>query len=407
MPNAMARMVFLTGLTGFSYVITERKKLWWLITLLLFSSLVGIKVYYGIFVILGTGLVYLFLLMRSFVKSIRKKRFGSSLKVAFSLNWLLLVFLLTLLGVAAAIFLPVNKNSGGLGWYPLEWPKIFLGPSGLNWGDWFLRQQVYEQSHNLRNIVFYDAVAILITLICVHGTRLIGLLPSRKTYKKLGWEWVIFFFPGLILFHILGLFTLQKAGGFNVFNFFVVSTVVLSLLSAIVLDSVRFSFKRPLLSLALILLIVLSIPRSISELTAVVYNMQHPSTGSVLISNDELAGLTFIREHTPKSAIVQSHPSDRSDSDTPYVSFFSERLTYLTGEGLQRTHNQPIEDREKRLQELFSVTDSPGFQTRARSNGIDYVYLKNTDEQKISFEVDSHLMEKVYENKSVTIYKIR
>lgn len=404
MPNAIARLVFLTGLITFSYFITGWKKLWGCIALLLFASLVGIKIYYGIFVIIGTGLVYLLFFLRSFVKSIRKKQLGSSLKEAFVSHWLLLVFLFALLGIAAVIFLPVNKNSGGLEWYPLEWPKIFLGSTGLDIGNWFLRSQNGESPYIIRNSILL--LIIVITLICIHGTRLIGLLPSKRVYKKLGWEWVIFFFPGLLIFHILGLFTLQRAGGFNVFNFFVVATVVLSLLSAMLLDTASFSLKRPVMSILLILLVALSIPRCISEIADAIHNMHNPTTGSVLISQDELAGLRFIREHTPKSAIVQSDPSDHWDSDTPYVSFFSERLTYLTGVGLQRTHNQPITDRQQRLQELFSMQDSPGFQTRARSDNIDYIYLKNTDEQKITFSPDPHLVEKVYQNKSITIYKI-
>jgi len=357
------------------------------------------------FVILGSGLVFLFLFFKDLITQ-KKENVLRKVKSAFMANRMLFIFLLVLAVLSLVIFLPVNKNAGGLGWYPLEWPKIFLGPSGLNWGDWFLRQQVYEQAGNIRNIVILDIMAIVITLICIHGTRLIGLIPSRRVFKNLSLPFLIFFIPGLILFHILGLFTLQKAGGFNVFNFFVVCSVVLSLFSAMLLDNVKITLKRPFILVSLFVLVLLSIPRNISEIVNVFENMGNSKTGSVLITLDELEGLRFLRTKTPKHAIVQSHPTDRWDSDTPYVSFFSERLTYLTGGGLQRSHNQPIAERMEKLNELFQATDSPGFQTRAKSTGIEYLYLKKTAEQRLPFPLDPHLIERIFENDSIIIYQI-
>ena len=69
------------------------------------------------------------------------------------------------------------------------------------------------------------------------------IFPNFKLLKFLGWEKVLFFIPGLFLFHFLGLYTLQTAGGLNVFNFFVVGTVVLSLFSSFILGQLSESKK--------------------------------------------------------------------------------------------------------------------------------------------------------------------
>lgn len=406
MPNAMARPIFLTSIITLSHWLKERKLVWGVTTILLFASLVGIKVYYGMFVILGISLVAVFHVVRQFTLSKKSHAFLQALKDVIERENLFFI-LLPMLGVlSAAIFLPPNKEAGGLQWYPLEWPKLFLGPGALNWGEWWLRHQVYEQAGNIRNLIVYDTLAIVIALISVHGTRLLGLFPKMGGYKKLGWEMSLFLIPGLILFHVLGLFTLQVSGGFNVFNFFVVGAVVLSLLSAMVLDNATFSRKHLLRSTLLILLIVLSVPRVIYETSNYVKSLLSPKNNTTIISNDELDGLTYIKKNTPQDAVIQSHPTDPMDSHTPYVSFFTDRLTYLTGVELQNTHNQPIEERKRALTEVFAAQDSPSFFAKAREKGIDILFLKKDKGQDLSFDPDSNLIKKIFENKTVVVYQI-
>ncbi len=406
MPNAMARPVFLTSIITLQYWLKEKRVLWGILTVLLFASLFGIKVYYGIFTAIGLLLIGIALILIAFASRLRGKSFVQSgiFAVKENSNYLFLLAFFVL--VSALIYFPPNKSAGGLNWYPLEWPKIFLGPGGLNWDEWWLRRQVYEQARNIRNLLVLDMIAILVALISIHGTRLIGFFLGKNIYKKLGWKNILFFMPGLLIFHLLGLYTLQEAGGFNVFNFFVVGTVILSILSAIVIERLSFTNNFILAILAFVLVFV-TIPRVVYETINYLPTVFTPqNTSSTLITNSELQALNFIRESTLQSAIVQSHPKDNIDQETPYVSFFSDRFTYLSGTGLQKTHNQPVAYREKELHKLFDSKSSPEFHGIARNLGINVIYLKKNPDQQLLFERDDNLIKKIFENKEVVIYQI-
>ncbi len=407
MPNALARVLFLGGITSLKIWMEERRKLYWgLVTISLFATLVGVKVYYGIFVILGLGLVTFFILSRSILRRIKEKGLKSGVYKTIVDEKYLVISGIALCIISLLIYLPVNKNAGGLGWYPLEWPKIFLGKEVIDWDGWWQKLLLYQAAHNTLGIIFYDLLAIIISLICIHGTRLLGFLPSKYLYKKLGWEMVIFFFPGIIIFHILGLFTLQTSGGLNVFNFFVVSTVLLSILSGLVLDRYSFSLKKPIVTFMLTILVLVTIPRVIFEVSTNIQALINPQNNSFLVSKDELKAFNFIRQNSPQEYIIQSHPDNAQDNISPYVAFFSDRLSYLTGVKLQETHNQPLKERESKLKEVFSTKASIDFFGQARTAGINLFYIRKVDEEKLKFPIEDIWITKFYENDSVLVYKV-
>jgi len=407
MPNALARLLFLSGIISLKFWLEERARVFWgIVTILIFASLVGVKVYYGIFVILGLGLVISLSILNWLIRN--NKSHGLKVRVhkTFEEQKYLALFGILLCVISALIFIPANKSAGGVGWYPLEWSKIFLGADVLNWQGWFLRMQVYEAAHNSKAIIFYDALAILITLFCVHGTRLLGLLPSREIYRKLGREIVIFLIPGLIIFHVLGLFTLQASGGLNVFNFFVVATVVMSILSGMLLDNYSLSLKKPFITIFLLILIILTVPRVAYEVVGNIQALMDPKNNSFLVTNAELSAFKMIREVTPQNYIIQSHPNNAQDTITPYVAFFSDRLSFLTGTQLQETHNQPLSARENKLKDIFTSKDPVSFFGQARAAGINILYLKKDKEEELIFNPDTRLFTKLYENKEVVVYRI-
>lgn len=407
MPNAMAKVIFLGGIISLKIWLEERERIFWgIVTILLFASLVGIKIYYGIFVILGLGLVTLFILITSVVKQIREHGVITSVYRTVVREKYLIISGVVLCIISSLIYFPVNKNAGGLGWYPLEWPKIFLGKDVIDGEGWWLRMQVYQSAHNVLGVFVFDSIAILISLVCIHGTRLLGVLPRRDLYKKISWEMIVFFFPGIIIFHILGFFTLQTSGGLNVFNFFVVATVVLSLLSGMVLDRYSFSLKKPVITAFLIIVVFVTIPRVVFEVTANIKAALNPKNNSFLVSKDELDAFSFIRQNTPHDSIIQSHPENAQDYITPYVAFFSDRLSYLTGVNLQETHNQPLKERESKLKEVFSSKVPIDFFGQARAAGINLLYLRKVDEERLIFPIDNDLITKLYENDSVVVYKV-
>lgn len=407
MPNALAKIIFMTSIVSLKFWLGSMTRAFWgFATILLFSSLVGIKIYYALFVILGFVLMLLFILLSRFFDLVGKKGVTSSVLKIFLEAKYLIAGGLAMIIISALIYLPVNSRAGGLIWSPLEWPKVFLGKDVLNWAGWWSRTASYQDSQNFLGTFIFGLLAIMIFLVCVHGTRLLGVLITRKVYRVIGLEMISFLMPGLVIFHILGLFTLQVSGGLNVFNFFVVGTVVLSLLSGMILDRFSFSLKKPLVSGLLALLVIITLPRVAFEVSNNINALLNPVHNAFLVTKDELAAFNFIRKNTPSSYIIQASPENAQDSISPYVAFFSDRFSYLSGIELQETHHQALDKRKSKLKEVFTSKLPIDFFGQARAAGINLVYLRKVKEEQLPFKIDDNLITKLYENNSVVVLKV-
>lgn len=361
------------------------------LAIVLSATLFGFKIYYGLYAVLGICVVGVATVV---IALWQRPRFSSALlhvqntAMKFSKE----VFLIAILAVLSlAIYLPPNKASGGLFYAPLEWPKVFLSSGQLDFSDWWLRMQVYQEAGNTRNILILNTLAIGIALVCVFGTRLIGALPTWQTACKVPWQILIFFLPVNALFLFLGLFTLQRSGGLNVYNFFIVPVVSFNVLAALNVDS----FRPRTFWLLMLLFVPLTLPRTILKFQEIVVSYQQSNT-TVEVSRDEQEALQFLREYTSSESIVQSHPDNAQDVRTPYVAFFSQRDSFLAGVTILESHNQPVSERETAIKEAFLDTDPI---EALRSLGVSYVYLVGEQGENISV-VSSRV---VFENETVRV----
>ena len=390
MPHMVAKFVFLASLITFQKWLKERKIWFGIITILLFSSLFGFKVYFGIFAAIGivfVGIAY-------FVRSVLQKQSYKS-AVAFSIY-------IVIFGILSAlIFLPHNYGAGGLVYVYLEWPRSLLGSGSIDWREWWLRRQVYEAAHNIRNLVALDVIAVFIAFTSIYGTRLLGFILTPKLVKFLGYEKLLFLLPPLLLFHLLGLFTIQSSGGVNVYNFFSVSSVILILFTSFIISRIKYNFVGVVL---LIVFVTFTIPRSISEVWQGVAKVS--SSDFRLISNDEIESLNYLSKNSLKNEIVQSNPANPLDRETPYVAFFSQRKSFLAGGGLLKTHNVNISQRSRDLEEIFKSDQIVDFVTKMKQREISFIYLQKTPEQQLKFAVDRAYLKPVFENKTTIVLQL-
>jgi hypothetical protein len=403
MPNVLAKMIFITALIPLQYFISSNKKALGLLSVLFLAPLVGFKIYFGIFSILGFTLLIFGKFIRSFFES---TKFNIFLKILETIRkeWFNLSLLFIFAIIVLAIYIPTNAGAGGLFFVPLEWPKSFLGSGSIDWKDWWLRMQVYEEHANYRNIYILDTLAIVITLVSVYGTRLLGFFTNFKLLRFLGWEKILFFLPGLFIFQFLGLFTLQITGGLNVFYFFVVSCAVLSLFSAFILCQLSES-KNIFIKIFLIIFILLTIPRAIYEIAYYINNYQ-TRADSYTILNDEISAMEYINKHTSKNAVVQSSPENSKDYRVGYLSTFSKRLTYLSGTVFLETRNQNIANKKLALKQMFETTNVQDFAKLAKDRKIRYIYLQKNPQQSLKFPLDRSFLKIIYENNSIMVIEL-
>jgi hypothetical protein len=400
-PHSFAKMIFLTGLIPLTQWLKDRQTKWGVLTLALLAPVVGFKVYFGMFAGVGFGLVTAWLFLRKWWEQTRKSNLFQALGQTIATERWNVVLLIIYGLVTLAIFLPPNQHAGGLFWSPLEWPKLFLGQDHINIPEWWLRKQVYEEAHNWKGIIAMDAIAIGICLLAVYGTRMLGFLPSLKWYRQLPFGILVFLIPGTLLFTFLGLYTLQTSGLFNVFNFFAVACVPLALLSGLWVSDL-FSSKHLVLKVLALVIVITTLPH-IGYFAYDAWDDQIQMHYDRLYTPAELAGLAFLRTQTPPDSLVQSHPNNFLDRSTPYVSFFSNRQTFLTGVGMLDSHNQPIAERKRQLENLFAGSGSLDLSNRLKALDIDYLYLQKRPDQTLHYPIEEGNLKTVFENEDVTI----
>jgi hypothetical protein len=399
MPHSLAKLVFFGALIFFEYWIKTHKKFYIAVTIFLFSALFGIKIYFGIFVTVGLISLCLALVGKTFIQT--KGKTVKKIAKAYKMHKTILVSLLLLILTSLVIYLPANKQAGGLLFLPLGWVDQLLGKGNINFWQWSAARKTAGASGNSVYLYFLDSIGIIITLISIYGTRLIGFIFNRKLIAFLGFEKTFFLIPPLILFQFLGLYTLQVSGTFNVFNFFAVSASVLTIFSAVYVSKMS-ETSNNLKKIFIVVLVLLTIPRVLFETKSYV-NRYIKNTDSYLISNDELDALTFLQKKAPKDALVQAHPNNYIEKMTPYVPYFSNHYAFLSGIDVQETHNQPIAERKKILTEIFNAPNSGDFASKLKEHNIRYVYLLKTPDQTLPFKPTEGHFNYVFRNKSVLI----
>ena len=391
MPHMVAKLIFIISLIVFYRWIKNNKISWGIVSSVLFAVLFGFKVYFGIF----AGVGFTFYIVGSAI-------YHSFLNRKITINPQVIFGYILFLILALVIFLPNNYGAGGFVYVYLEWPRSLLGVGSIDWRDWWLRRQVYEAAHNYRNLFVLDMLSVIIAFMSIYGTRILGLGVTRGLIKFFGGRKIIFILPALVIFHILGLFTIQSSGGVNVFNFFSVSSFFLSLFSAYTLSKIHF---KKLGIIVIVLFVILTIPRSIND---VWQGFLSPfSKDYRLVTSDELQALQYIERHSKKSDVIQASPNNSWDIETPYVSFFSKRFTYLSGTSLLGTHNIKTESKKNELASIFKSNEIIDFQTKVKQRGITYIYLQKNPEQVLNFKIDPTYLLKVFENKTTLVYRVQ
>ncbi|MBU2632558.1 hypothetical protein KKG52_02470, partial [Patescibacteria group bacterium] len=180
---------------------------------LLFGSLMGFKIYLAIPLIFG-------LFCMAFFNTIKKN---------FSY-----LFIFIIASIFFAIqFLPLNASSGGLFYLPFNIPREFFVQRAFDMSYIDLRLKIYSDHNNYFRLLEYGILMSIGYLLIQFGVKFFGVIPLRKTVKIIGLDLYVFFYSSLIFSFILGLFFFQKIGGANIWEFFLFSSLMLSILASL------------------------------------------------------------------------------------------------------------------------------------------------------------------------------
>lgn len=379
-PRAFAFVVLLAGILLLFEASKKFSIRQFFVAVLILASTVGFKVYVGLYSAMMSGILAAWIVYK------RK-----TLKPIYVLTLAAAIYL--------AIFLPNNRSAGGLFLAPFTWPRHYFASTALQAVGWHLQETVFIQHDNILHLIVLYAQYTIVFLFAVFGTRLVGFLGLWPKIKGTLVNWSLIAFPTVVSM-MIGLLFLQKSGIFETFNFFSTAALGFSLLSAYVAVSL-FSRRKFQGIIFVILLIILTLPRPVADAQGQIKNISD-KVNLTRVFSPELSALDFVKQNTPKSFVILVTPS-ALDYQTPYVEFFSERKTYLSGLNILQAHNQKTKSREEAVKEVFSSKTKKELFAKLNAAGINLLYVKLPIPSALDFNYSQNDI--FYRNSEVLILK--
>lgn len=387
-PRVIALVVLLGGLSLLVYWIKKKNTLALWLSVLVMASLVGYKVYDGIFATIGFGFLGLFL--------VGKKRWREV--------WALMFFLL----LAAIIYLPFNSGAGGLVWVGLWRFDDFIVRPEFELGRVELAKRIFTENKNYLRVVYHEIIYIFLYFLTIFGTLLLGFVQNQKSLKKFPMELNLFLIPAVVLSSVSGSLFFQKTGGANSGQFLIVVMTVLPIYAALSVSYWRKKFGVKVAALLTVIIVLLSGTRAVYETYAQIrfdLGRDIDNSSSLLVPSEELNALDFIRQNTTNNAVVLSDNVGRNAGNRSYyLSFLGNRSLFLTGDDILNDHGVDVSQRIKDRQIVFRSPYTSSVSAVLDKNKIDYIYMKSG--WYLESTTSAQFLEPVYENNSVKILRI-
>lgn len=382
-PRAQSIVVFFAGLSFLAIWLKSKKFSTGIIMALVFSSLVGFKVYTGIFAFIGLIFLSIFFIL--------KKQFSLLIPI-------LITFILTMV-----VYLPVNKNSGGLIYTGLWRIENFRTISEFRLERLEYAKYIYYQHNNIPRIIQYEMIFALIFIVSTFGSKLLGLLQNRKSLSVLPINLHLFLIPAITINFIAGLFFIQTSGGANTFNFLVNVFIIGSIYTALTATFLSQISKYKVITIPLVLIIILlTIPRVTFETYINLKRIFHHE--GFKITHAELEGYKYIRENTDRNSVILFDDREFEISiKSPYASIFTDRKIFLSGKGILQSHNIDTSKREAIQREIIEGNNPVSVLQKIKDNDINYIIMhKNTE---LNAEKVKKITKKVFSNEKIKILK--
>ncbi len=358
-PRAIAVIVFFAFVSIFLLWIRKKDRLSGFLMAIFAATLIGFKIYIGLFVFFGLGALGLFDLFKRYYSMI------------------VALILAALLGLL--IYLPVNSQAGGL-YFVGTWRFenfILQGYFG-SLPKLELSRAVYIAHHSFLRVISYELFYATFFIVAIFGTKLLGLIQNKKSMRLIPKELHTVLITGIIISAIIGMFFNQTVGGSNTFNFIVSVFIIGSIYTALACYY-WLSGKKSLLRTVIIIAIV--------SLTAIRgFNQAYNNLSSIIrgsaftIYPKELNAIKLLDLEKDTSKLVIVDPAISMDFQAPYLSFLTDKKMFLSGQVDELdAHGINYSQRLKVRNTIFSGTDPAAVGTALLNNNIGYVYMLSKD----------------------------
>jgi len=317
------------------------------------------------------------------------------------------------------VYLPSNAGSSEfLKWEPWWYIRtMVVVPDRLNWIDLEFRRQHYESRGTLRGFVRslqMEGTAFMIFLLGNLGMRFLGFWELLKIFfgKKIQ-TFDFFLGTAVVGSFVAPLLFLQKGVVWNTVQFLQYFLFFFGFLAAASAYEITNRKNIILKALLVLVIIALSIPTVLGNIVGF-----GPGHAFSRLPYPELEALKVLNKISQREDIILTYPFEEfafmayevpiplyAWDSVAYVSFFSQRRTYLADEGQSEILGYDREERLEEVNEFFETENLAKARQFLELSNIDYLYLVKNQ----SFSVDPADLgvEKVFENDWSKIYKVQ
>lgn len=382
-PRAFAMVMFFGILSMISMWIKKKSLFLAMLIGLMCATVIGLKVYVGVFIFVGLSFLTVFLLF--------KRRYDAGA-----------LYVVALLG-ALIFYLPVNVQAGGM-YYVGFWVfENFISQSKFDLIHMELARNVYKDHKNYLRVVQYEIMYMGFYMFAIFGVKLLAFIQTKKSLLLLPLPIHIFLIAGIVVSFVIGIFFQQESGGSNTFNFIATIFIVLSIYASIAIVFWLNKLPRKVAIILSLCIVIISVPRVIYQ---VYQNIEWVSTRKgFLVENSHLAATEYLKGKIPNDSLVLVDSSFlESDSTTPLVSFLSDKNMYLSGEGILSSHNINTQERSAIKHRIIKDYDPMVVAKDILNSKVNYIVTSNS--VMLNATESATFLDIVYHNDASRIYRV-
>jgi len=379
-PRAFSVVILLWGI--FLLTVWFKKNNWtaYLLSSLVFGSLVGFKIYTGIFALTGLGILTGFYFY--------KRRFLEVIPPIIAI------------GISVVYYFQFNKGAGGLKFSGLWRLENFSQHKDLLISKLdYLRIQATD--NNVFLVVLMWIIIAFLYFVFLFGIVNFAFIQTKKSLRGIPGELILFMSGAICVSIILGLFFLQTTGGANTIQFLIGAYTIALIPAALSITQLFNSFKTPFKQIFLITVLVFASLRGVHEVANNVKMIANKH--SYTVTNSELNALAYLNEHVADNATIVVEPWVAEDQPFMYISFLSNKNIFLLGSGVLRDHGQDIAHRQSVNNAIYYSDNVDDVMSLLTSNNINYLYLTPGIDLAVK---DQSFLKKVYDDGEISILKL-
>jgi hypothetical protein len=377
-PRVIAIVLFFAGLSFFLLWIKQKNIYAGLLMALIFGSLIGYKVYVGIFALSGLGIVALYYLF--------KRQFTMLIPPIFAVL------------ISLALYLPVNSGAGGLV-YTGTWRfENFIVQVPLGLSHLENARLVYLAHNNWLRVVQHEIIFALLYIVFVFGTITLGVFQTKKSLRLFPKELNFFLLTGIFTSAILGFFFIQKTGGANSVQFLISIQILGSIYAALACTYWINKFNTSLRILLISLVVLITIP---SVTYATITNFSYiKNFGGILISKNELQAFEYLKRYAPPEKVILTS----TINGCLIVTILTNHPLFVCNDGAPPDRGVDTPTKLALANSILTGKDPKLVQTLLKENNISYIHLRSHESLGIPETVD--FLKPFYSNDKIKILEV-